>query len=79
MTPKLLIRCPECGLENYAPNVASGVCTWCGFDSNDNIETQPQPGDRVTVIGLKDFNGKEVEAFTVTVGRVKYRTFKREN
>ena len=39
----LLIRCPNCGRENYAPNVASGVCTWCGFrpeplkaDSNGN-------------------------------------------
>jgi ribosomal protein L37E len=29
-----LIRCPECGAENYAPNVISGSCTWCPFYSN---------------------------------------------
>ena len=30
----LLIRCPQCGEENYAPNVARGICTWCGFDAH---------------------------------------------
>ena len=37
--PLALIRCPhiECGRENYAMNVTSGVCTWCGFNSN-NVE-----------------------------------------
>lgn len=29
-----LERCPKCGMENYALNVASGICTWCGFDAN---------------------------------------------
>lgn len=24
-------RCAECGLENYALAVASGVCAWCGW------------------------------------------------
>lgn len=33
-----LIRCPECHKENYAMNVLSGICTWCGFDANK--ETQ---------------------------------------
>ena len=28
----LLIRCPKCGRENWAPQVASGTCAWCGFD-----------------------------------------------
>ena len=28
----LMIRCPECGQENYAPAVATGRCVWCGFD-----------------------------------------------
>lgn len=28
-----LIRCPECLRENYAPNVTSGFCSWCGFDA----------------------------------------------
>ena len=29
-----LEKCPKCGLENYAMNVLSGVCTWCGYDLN---------------------------------------------
>lgn len=29
-----LIRCPECGRENYAMNVLSGICTWCGWNAN---------------------------------------------
>ena len=29
-----LVRCPRCGRENYAVNVASGICTWCGYDAN---------------------------------------------
>lgn len=29
----LLIRCPKCEKENYAPNAATGVCTWCGYDA----------------------------------------------
>lgn len=28
----LLIRCPKCEKENWAPQVASGICAWCGFD-----------------------------------------------
>lgn len=29
-----LIKCPKCGLENYAMNVLSGKCSWCPFDAN---------------------------------------------
>lgn len=29
-----LVRCPKCGLENYAMNVLSGKCTWCDFNAN---------------------------------------------
>jgi len=29
-----LTSCPECHKENYAFNVLSGLCTWCGFDVN---------------------------------------------
>lgn len=36
---KFLVRCPSCGRENYAPNVASGVCSWCGFDANVEDKT----------------------------------------
>ena len=31
---KLLIRCPKCGAENWAPMVAKGICCWCGYDSD---------------------------------------------
>lgn len=34
----LLIRCPKCGRENYAPNVALGICTWCGFNGRELLE-----------------------------------------
>ena len=33
-----LTRCPKCGLENYALNVSSGFCTWCGYDGNTDLE-----------------------------------------
>ena len=29
-----MVCCPICGAENYAPNVASGICTWCGWNAN---------------------------------------------
>lgn len=31
---KALVRCESCHRENYAMNVLSGICTWCGFDIN---------------------------------------------
>jgi ribosomal protein L37E len=31
-----LVRCPECKMENYAMNVSSGMCTWCGYNANDD-------------------------------------------
>jgi ribosomal protein L37E len=34
----LLIRCPKCGSENYAPAVCSGVCVWCGFNGYDLLK-----------------------------------------
>ena len=34
----LLIRCPKCGKENYAPNVISGICTWCGANGQDFLK-----------------------------------------
>lgn len=30
-----MTRCPKCDKENYCLNVLSGVCTWCGFDANE--------------------------------------------
>lgn len=29
-----MIRCIECGKENWAMAVSSGTCAWCGFDAN---------------------------------------------
>ena len=31
----MLTRCPKCGKENYALNVAKGICTWCGYDAHE--------------------------------------------
>ena len=28
------IQCQKCGRENYAMNVTTGICTWCGEDHN---------------------------------------------
>lgn len=35
-----LTRRGKCGLENYAMNVLSGVCTWCGFDVNKEVKNE---------------------------------------
>jgi ribosomal protein L37E len=32
-----MVRCPKCKMENYTPNVASGICTWCGYDANKDF------------------------------------------
>lgn len=34
----LLIRCPHCNKENYAPAVATGRCLWCGYDARELID-----------------------------------------
>lgn len=32
---KLFIeRCPMCEKENYAINIPTGTCAWCGYDAN---------------------------------------------
>lgn len=32
-----LVRCPDpdCGLENHAMSVSSGICAWCGYNANE--------------------------------------------
>ena len=32
---RFLVRCHNCGRENYSVAVATGICVWCGY--NDNI------------------------------------------
>jgi ribosomal protein L37E len=37
-----LVRCPECGRDNYTINIASGMCTWCGFDGNNEFDKEEE-------------------------------------
>lgn len=30
-----MVRCPECGKENYAAAVSGGICVWCGCYAKD--------------------------------------------
>lgn len=32
-----LARCPECGTENYAMNVCTGICYRCRYDANNKV------------------------------------------
>lgn len=32
-----LVRCFKCGSENYAPNVLTGICSWCGMDVHKHL------------------------------------------
>lgn len=34
-----LLRCPDCGKENYAMAVGDGICAWCGFDVKPYINS----------------------------------------
>lgn len=38
-----MIRCFECGRENWAPAVASGRCAWCGHDANKGARDEAVP------------------------------------
>jgi ribosomal protein L37E len=49
-----MVRCPKCNKENYALNVASGECTWCGY-----VATQDD------VDGAKVWNPKDDDDDTV--------------
>ena len=30
-----MVRCFECGRENYVMAVSSGYCAWCGYNANE--------------------------------------------
>ena len=32
-----LVRCPQCGRENYTANVSLGICTWCGWKADKSL------------------------------------------
>lgn len=59
MSDKLLIRCPMCNRENYALNVATGVCSWCSYSlhTNDFEVTRPEYIETITL------TNEEYEAF----------------
>lgn len=51
----LLIRCPKCGKENYALNVLSGICTWCGYDAHELISKYNEnPNGKESSQGVSD-------------------------
>jgi ribosomal protein L37E len=37
-----LVYCPKCKRENYAFNVAVGLCAWCGYDANADEDYKKQ-------------------------------------
>lgn len=41
-----MIRCFECGKENYAPAVTSGMCAWCGYDANKPLPDPTAAGGK---------------------------------
>lgn len=38
-----LTRYPKCKLENYALNVSTSICAWCGYDGNKDEESLLNP------------------------------------
>jgi hypothetical protein len=35
-----MIKCFKCGKENYAISISSGFCCWCGYNPNEEKETE---------------------------------------
>lgn len=33
-----MVRCFECGRENYTPRIASGYCAFCNYTPNKSID-----------------------------------------
>lgn len=33
-----LVRCHDCGRENWMLSVISGICCWCGYNDNERKE-----------------------------------------
>ena len=36
-----LVVCPRCNLKNYLPSVSSGICAFCGYDANREVDECP--------------------------------------
>lgn len=41
----LLMRCPRCKRENYALEVISGYCVWCGYNTHKDEELKKKIAD----------------------------------
>ena len=39
-------RCPKC-VENYAMNVCTGICTWCGYEATKKMLTEELFGHQI--------------------------------
>ena len=46
----LLIRCPKCHRENWALEVISGRCAWCGYNAHEDKELMDRMFNKI----LKD-------------------------
>lgn len=33
-----IVRCPQCGRENWASGLASGRCSFCGYNPNESMQ-----------------------------------------
>lgn len=42
-----MIRCPKCNMENYLPDVATGICTWCEYDVNKDEYHKGEKNDKI--------------------------------
>lgn len=47
---RALVKCPECEGENYACNVLIGICTWCGFNINQENNERRQVNKDTKII-----------------------------
>ena len=41
----LLIRCPKCRRENWTLQVATGTCSWCGYDAHELLNKETKDDD----------------------------------
>ena len=49
----LLMRCPKCGKENWAPHVATGTCAWCGYDAHELLTSNTENNEKEQVQGTE--------------------------
>lgn len=54
----ILIKCPQCGLENWAMAVLSGICAWCGYDVNKDKKNERRETNNIGSI-VQDKEGTE--------------------